>query len=294
MRVLVTGASGFVGARLVQRLADGGHNVTGTCLLGEVKHPKVEQARADFTDPDFTLPERDFDTVVHLAALTPLERDAGRLERVNYAGALNLFERIKDRTGMFVYVSGLGVFGDTGGSIITEQTPIRPHTRFAEIRVRAQAELDRRCHKSSIGFCTAYLGDVYGSSGWFSKRIIERIRNGRFRVPGGGRYIKSLVHVADAASALAAVVEKSPRGESYIIADSEPCPFRDLINYCADKLGKKHPGSVPVFLARVALGRDACTLLTTTTAASNAKIARLAEFKYPSYREGLDQVFSEA
>ena len=293
MRILVTGSSGFVGGVLAGRLADGGHDVTGTYLTGSVRHTGVRAVKADVADPGLDLPEGRFDAVVHLAALTPLERNQKNLERVNYGGALNLFEKVGERTGLFIYVSGLGVFGDTGGELITESTPVRPHTGFARIRVRAERALRDACAGTATEFCTAYLGDVYGSSGWFAREVIGRILSGRFRIPGGGKYVKSFIHVDDAASALAAVVEKGSGGESYIVADSHPCPFRDLVNYCADGLGRKRPGSVPAFLARSVLGKDAVTLLTTGTAASNAKISGIVGMRYPSYREGLDQILAD-
>ena len=81
--------------------------------------------------------------------------------------------------------------------------------------------------------------------------------------------------------------------ESFIITDSNPILFSDFINYSADSLGVKHPGSVPTFLAKAVLGGDFVKLLTTSLKTSNKKIANLYEFKYPSYKEGIKSVLSE-
>lgn len=294
VRVLVTGASGFVGGTLAGLLADAGHEVYGTHLSGGIGHAGVVPVRADLAASGLALPEGRFDAVVHLAGLTPLERSAARLERVNGDGALNLFGEVGSRTDLFVYVSGLGVFGDTGGRTITESTPQRPHTRFARIRAKAEGDIRKLSAKSSTAFCSAYLGDVYGSSGWFAEQVVSRLSSGRFRIPAGGRYLKSFVHVDDAASALAALATGENSEGQYIVADSNPCLFSDFVNYAADKLGVRRPGSVPAFLARALLGKDALTLLTTPTPASNTKISAIVKVGYPSYREGLDQVLSNS
>ena len=287
MRILVTGASGFIGTHLAQAMSKS-HEVVG------MHHSVAPQDHAgfqgDITDADLDIPG-EFDAIIHLAALTPLERDKAKQQRVNYDGALNLFSKVQDKTKKFVYASGLGAFGDTTGLTITESTPLRPHTNFAKIRVEAAKSIQAKCADAGIEFCTAYMGDVYGSTGWFANHIIGRIRNSRFKIPGGGKYVKSFIHVDDAASSLKAIAERG--SGSYIVADSNPVLFRDLINYCADKMGKKRPGSVPAVLARAVLGKDAVTLFVTETKASNAKILEIADMKYPSYKQGLDAVFSE-
>jgi len=310
MRVLVTGAAGFIGTRLIQAMSED-HAVTGmyhsnygpmilkyhnkrknhavTGMAHRTKSPDHTGFRGDITDPDLKIPG-EFDVVIHLAALTPLERDKAKQRRINYDGALNLFSHVRDKAKKFVYASGLGVFGDTAGVTITESTPIRPHTNFAKIRTEAGKSLQIRCKDAGIEFCTAYMGDVYGRNGWFGNHIINRIRKNRFKIPGGGKYLKSFIHVDDAASSINAIAEKG-RG-AYIVTDSNPVPFRDVINYCADKMGRKRPGSVPAILARAMLGKDAVALFVTETKASNAKILEIADMKYPSYKEGLDEVFS--
>ena len=59
------------------------------------------------------------------------------------------------------------------------------------------------------------------------------------------------------------------------------------------EINAKHPGSVPIFLAKAVLGSDLIKLLTTSMKVSNKKILGIYDFKYPNYKDGIKQVISE-
>ena len=97
-----------------------------------------------------------------------------------------------------------------------------------------------------------------------------------------------MIHVDDVVNALVTIAEKSIQNDSFVVADSNSVLFSEFINYVADKIGAKHPGNVPNFLAKAVLGKDAVTLLTVSLKTSNKKLAKLIDLKYPSYKEGID------
>ncbi len=291
MKVLVTGASGFIGSRLAGMLAEGGHLVTALVNRNDVSVPKIKTVRGAITDRSLALDD-DFDVAYHLAAVTPLEKSKKVQRQVNFEGTVNLFDRIKDRTRHVVYASGLGVFGDPG-HVIDESTEKNPVTEFARIRLAAERYLEKKCREASIGFTAAYLGEVYGNGGWFAEQLVGRMRNNRFKMPKAGDYFRSFVHVQDAAGALVAIGEKRQYDENFVVTDSNPVLFRDFVNFVADRIGAKRVGSIPGFVAKAVLGGDAVRLLTTPTRASNKKISELMEIKFPSYREGLAQVLAD-
>lgn len=293
MKILVTGASGFIGSRLTQNLADKGHLVTGLVHEKKIANSKIQIASADLADSNFSLPEENYDVVIHLAAVTPMEKNKKKVKKVNYEGTVNLFNEIKNKTKFLIYISGLGVFGDTSGKIIDEKTPLNPHTEYAKIRLDAQKFLESQCKDNSIHFTVGYLGEVYGNGGWFTSQIVNRLKKGSFRMPKSGNYYRSIVHVDDVGNAITAIAEKNAFDEEYIITDSNPVLFKDFINYTCDKLGVKHPGGVPMFLAKVALGGDFVKLLTTSIKTSNEKISKICPLKFPSYKEGVESVISE-
>src|SRR5574339_704329 len=122
LKAFVTGATGFIGSKLVTKLVDRGVSVTCLVRSGSVQNPAVKTVNGDLTYPDFVLPDEKYDVVYHLAAAWPGEKDKKKARTVNYDGSVNLFSLAKDKTKSFIYVSGLGVFGDPGNRIIDENS----------------------------------------------------------------------------------------------------------------------------------------------------------------------------
>jgi len=293
MNILVSGGSGFIGSNLIPRLIKNNHSVTAICNKNDIENNSIKKIVADISNPNFSIPDETFDLVYHFAAATPFEKDKKIQKAINYEGTVNLFEKIKNRTKFLIYSSGTGAFGDIGENTINENTPINPHTDFAKIRLKAQKYLEEKCKENNIPFTVTYFGDVYGNGGWFKTQIIKRLKEKSFRLPKGGNFIKSFVHIDDVVSALIAIGTKEPKNDSYIIADSNPVTFKEFINFTADQLDVKHPGSVPAFLAKTVLGGDMVKLLTTQTKCDNSKMAKLTELKFPSYKEGVSSTIAE-
>ena len=293
MKILVTGASGFIGSRLAKALSKEGHDVTALIHENELDDTSIKNIEGSITDDELSFPNEIYDVVYHLAAVTPLEKNKKVLKKVNYDGTVNFFEKIKNRVKFFVYVSGLGVFGDPGEGVIDESAPLKPHTDYAKIRLDAQKYLESQCKENSIPFTVAYLGEVYGNGGWFTSIILDRLQKGKFKLPGGGEYYRNYVHVDDVVGALIEISERDAFNESYIVTDSEPALFKDFIFYICDSMELKYPGKVPNMLAKAALGGDAVKLLTTSIKTSSKKISEIYQFTFPNFKNGLDNVISE-
>ena len=298
MKVLVTGASGFIGFALVSTLAKKGNEVKCLIRKEESKQKfrgmKVEFAVADITDED-ALSEAmyglDVDAFFHLAAINPLEKNKKIQQRVNVDGMKNVIDAcLKGKVGLFVYAQGTGVFGDVKGKWIDESTARNPDTDFAKTRSKAEEILWQANKENGLPATVAILGDVYGPGGWFADLIVKKLRDGSFKIPGSGDYYRSFVHVDDAANALALIAEKNAKNNTYIVCDNEPAKFEEFVNYVADKLGMKRPGKAPSFLAKMAVGSDMIKLLTYSTRARNNKIKNELGFalQYPTYREGVE------
>jgi nucleoside-diphosphate-sugar epimerase len=290
MKILVTGAAGFIGSRLAKRLISEGNEVYGIIHETPNHIEKLNVITADLTNDNFDIPNIDFDVVFHLAAATPLVKNKKKQKKINFEGTVNLFEKIKNKTNFIIYASGLGVFGNPGNSIVNEESKIKPDTDFVKIRLDTQKFLENSCKQNKINFSVCYFGDVYGDGSWFTDMIVKRLKNGTFKIPGKGDYSKCFVHVDDAVGVLTTIGKNNLYNESYVIADSTSTTFKEFIDYTADKIGAKHPGGVPMFLAKGVLGGDLIKLLTTSIKISNEKISKIYEFKYTSYKEGINSI----
>jgi len=291
--VLVTGATGFIGSRLVEKLVEKNYKVTSLIRKGKRSHPKSEKIIVDLTDSNLDLPIEKMDCVVHLASHTPLEKNKKILEKVNLGGTKNLFDQIKNKTKSLVYISGLGVYGDPGDKIVDEGFPYNPTTNFVKIRLDAQKFLEKNCNEIGINFSVIHFGDVYGPGGWFYKFLIKRLLKNTFRLPKNGEYYKNYVHIDDAVGSMVAILEKNSKKDIFIVSDPTPAPFREFVDFTADQIGVKHPGGVPVFLAKAILGGDLIKLLTTSMRVSNKKISQIYDFQFSSFKEGIPNVIAE-
>jgi len=291
--VLVTGATGFIGSKLVEELINKGYDVTSLIRKGKEGNLKSKIIYGDLTDGKIDFKNLEFDCIFHLASHTPLEKNKKILEKVNFDGTKNLFDEIKSKTKSIIYISGLGVYGETGDVIVDENQKYNPNTDFVKIRLDAEKYLKENSDKHKIDFAVVHFGDVYGPDGWFYEMLIKRLKKNTFRMPKGGKYYKGFVHVDDAVGSMIAVLENKRFNESFIVADSNPVTFKEFSNFTADQINAKHPGSVPMFLAKAILGGDLIKLLTTSMKVSNKKISEIYEFKYSNYKEGIKQIISE-
>jgi nucleoside-diphosphate-sugar epimerase len=99
---------------------------------------------------------------------------------------------------------------------------------------------------------------------------LEMIRHGKFPVVGGGGGVWSFVHVADAAAATVAALERGQRG-IYNVVDDEPAPVAEWLPAVASTLGARAPWRLPRFVGRLAAGEAGVIMMTEVRGASNAK-----------------------
>jgi len=241
------------------------------------------------------------DAVAHLALTRAGERRQ-RASRASYLQGLeSLFGACRGTSlKSFVLASGaLGMYRHRPGEWIDETAPEAPTAPSIADR-HAVDEQVREAHRE-WGLPAVILRPpmVYGVGSGFREFFLDLMRRGLYRVVGDGAYFANLVHVEDCAAAYRFALEKAPAGETFLVMDDGPVTMREFSDFLAKEMGRRPPGTVPPFLAKLVVGRDAVQVLTESVRLRNAKIkARLGWApKYPTFREGIPGVvraYSEA
>jgi nucleoside-diphosphate-sugar epimerase len=314
MRVLVAGASGAVGIRLIRILVAAGHRVTGLTRSPSKAEP-LRRAGAtpvvvDALDPP-ALREAVLgaqpEVVVHemssLADATDLrqfDRAFAQTNRLRTEGLDHLLGAAREvGASKVVAQSYCGwPFARVGGPVKTEDDPLdsRPPREF-------QRSLEAIRHlESSVTEATEFEGVVlrYGAfygpgSGLFDGSALDQLRRRLFPVIGDGGGWWSFVHLDDAAEATARAIESGPTG-IYNVVDDDPAPVRDWLPALAAMIGAKPPRRIPRWLARFLAGEHMVVMMTETRAGSNAKARRELAWRpaHASWRQGFAEVLASS
>lgn len=178
VRVLVTGAAGFIGSHLVDRLVADGHRVTGLDDLSTGKLANLADARRskdfgfhrfDITSPDLAaLVERDKpDVVCHLAAQMDVRRsvaDPLHDTRVNVLGTVNLLDAcLRASVQRVVFASSGGtVYGEPPSIPVSERAALHPASPYGAAKAAGETYVSAYQRLHGMPGVSLRLGNVYG------------------------------------------------------------------------------------------------------------------------------------
>jgi nucleoside-diphosphate-sugar epimerase len=156
---------------------------------------------------------------------------------------------------------------------------------LAAIRYLEQAVLGAHWTEGIVLRYGAFYGP--GTSMAPGEEMPEMIRKRKFPLVGDGGGVWSFIHIADAADATVAAVERGKRGV-YNVVDDDPAPVADWLPALARELGAKRPIRVPRFVGRVFGGEAGVVMMTEARGASNAKAKRELGWspEHASWRRG--------
>lgn len=289
MKLLVTGAGGFLGGAVCEELIGRDHEVDAL-----VRRPGSEPAgtgavAGDLTDAESltkALATSAPECVVHLAAEIASQRDPARIHDANVEGTRRLIVACEAAGVRRVVFTSTVVTGDADGAVLDEETPLPVETAYG----RSKQEGERLLRESSLEEVIIRPSHVYGSGGWFVEEFVDRLRKpGRFAVIGSGENWWDVVRVEDVAAACADAAERAPAGSLYHVVDDEPITFYDFVALAAKALGTGPPRRLPAWLARLAAGSDPVLAVTRSARSSNARIKSELGWspRFPSARQGV-------
>lgn len=239
---LVTGAAGFIGSHLVDRLLAAGHSVIGVDAFTDyyprsvkeanlrqaLGHPGFQLVEADLRTADLRPLVRDSDVVFHLAAMGGLLRswtDFDEYLSCNVLATQRLLEALRSTSVQhLVHASTSSVYGrDSSGD---ESHPTLPDSPYGVTKLAAEHLVRAYARNHGLPFTILRYFSVFGPRQrpdmGYHIFIDALLRGAPITVFGDGTTIRANTYIADAIDATMAVLAHGPTGEVYNIGGGEP------------------------------------------------------------------------
>jgi len=266
--ILITGASGFVGGKILEALA-GPESLSLSVLLRRGSRlKKSTPGNIRIYEGDITEPGGLKDAVsgkniiIHCAALMSDSDSENRKKfyEVNVAGTLNLLRSRDEKTlKHFIHISTAGVYGAGKNRVFTEEAPYgRKLSAYEWSKKEAELAVLKYAGHKNIPFTILRPSQLYGAGmryGW--PDTFRAIKSGRMRIPGNGKTRIHLLNVRDFAEGVKSVLENTRAvNKIYNMAGPEVLSISEVFDAASGIMGAGKAAKVPylpVYLASVFL-----------------------------------------
>lgn len=246
MRVLVTGASGFLGSHIAEQLSQAGQTVRA--LVRKTSNRKFLESLSNVEFAEGTIEDRDsveramegVDAIIHSAGIVKA-RNEDEFHATNVRGTANMIEAAVARApGLkrFVHVSSLEASGPSpdGKPVSVDQE--RPVTRYGKSKLLAEKEVYR--HKDRIPVTILRPTGIYGPRDVEFLEMFKSVKRGILPVTGDGGGHVTLVYGPDAARACIRAIDAAvPSGATYFLTDGGTYVQRSMMESIEEALGKR-------------------------------------------------------
>lgn len=257
MKILITGATGFIGCRITKRLSQDSRFSVSALVRNVSKAEGLKDIGVEVIEADISKPSglkealQDKEVILHCAALMSNFDGEGRktFYSVNAIGTKNLLDSLNPSLlKQFIYVSTAGVYGSTGDKAVSEDAPYGANlSKYEWSKKEGELVALEYAREKRLPITIVRPSQVYGagmSYGW--PETIESIRQGRMFIPGRGDAAIHLLNVKDLVEAIVLVAGKAEAiGEIYNIAGPDILTIREIFDTIADLLGVDKPKSLP-------------------------------------------------
>ena len=297
MNITLTGATGFVGGRLLARLVADGHRVhvlgrrRGSSLAASVAFS--EWSAASEPPPESLAGA---DAVIHLSGEPVAQRwtaaAKARIRNSRVEGTrllVNSLARQTRRPAVFVCASAIGIYGSRGDEILTE-TSAAGQGFLAEV-VTDWESAAQAAEPLSIRVVSLRLGVVLGRGGALAKMLLP-FRLGVAGRIGSGQQWMSWIHIADAVALILFALENSALRGPMNATSPQPVTNLDFTRELAAVLHRPTIFPVPPVALKLLFGEMASMLLDSERVLPHAAEAAGFRFHYPELRPALDEILA--
>jgi nucleoside-diphosphate-sugar epimerase len=259
MKVLVTGARGFIGRSQVAHLSERGWQVTAMDLTPprDKPAPGVTVATADIRMPEQWRPAlAGVDVVIHLAsAHLQVDLPESVYWETNVKSLRPLLEASRDAgVKHFVHTSSVGVHGSLVRVPGDEEAPLAPESVYEQTKAAGEeAVRGFLADAGAMGVTIVRPAWVYGPGDPRTERILGAVARGRFIMFGGGRNHRHPIYIDDYLAGVERLLFKPETyGRTYILAGPAYLTSRELIAAAETVTGGKTRIRVPLALGYAA------------------------------------------
>ena len=255
MKIIVTGAAGFIGSNLVPYLIQNGHEVFSIDTLDSTLYPKkfklenIKFSEIELEESPFiNHPESNFESVaaiIHLAALPGLisgQNSARLYVEKNVNGTLDFLELARKlKIPKFIYISTSSVYG--GAAVGDEGVACKPISFYGLSKLMAEDLVQKFCTENNFDFQILRLFSVYGPNqrpDMAIQKILKSILlEQEFQIFSSLGAIRTNTYVIDVCEAILKSIESTHTEQIYNISGEVEMSLSDWIKLCEGTVGKK-------------------------------------------------------
>ncbi len=310
MRIFVTGATGVLGKRVVQKLLAEGHQLTALCRsvanYQTLERQGIRPVWGNIYDAEemksVTVGQ---EVIMHLASSVPVNNQ--KLGTNDWLANDLLREKGTDSLAQAAVANGVKLFvvpgvmlayGNHNGKLVKETTPLAAKVPGdLQSAIRMEEITQSYVRKSGLPAVVLRMGMLYAEDSRHTLALIDQLHNQEATIIGKGDTYWNMIHADDAANAIVQVVKHYGIhiGETYNICDGMPVQAKEYIEYMAATIGAPAPKPMRSLPAWFRLGKDNVKAVQLSFQAKNDKAVQKLKWRpvFGSYKEGLTEIVSK-